>query len=149
MKRIGLLAACIATATLFALPASAADFEVKMLNKGADGQAMVFEPAFLHVQSGDTVHFVPADKGHDAESIKGFLPDGAEPFKGKISKDLTVTFQTEGLYGYRCSPHFSMGMVGLIQVGGAPANLDTAKAIKLPPLATKRMAGLFDQAVAQ
>jgi pseudoazurin len=149
MKRIGLLAACIATATLFALPASAANFEVKMLNKGADGQVMAFEPAFLRVQPGDTVHFVPADKGHDVESIKGFLPDGAEPFKGKISQELTVTFQTPGLYGYRCSPHFSMGMVGLIEVGNAPANLDAAKSIKLPPLATKRMAGLFDQAAAQ
>ena len=33
--------------------------------------------------------------------------------------------------------------------GNAPANLDAAKAIKLPPLAAKRMAGLFDQASAQ
>jgi pseudoazurin len=149
MKRIGLLAACITAATLFALPASAADFEVKMLNKGSDGQTMVFEPAFLHIQPGDTVHFLPTDKGHDAESIKNFLPDGAEPFKGKFSQELTVTFQTPGVYGYRCSPHFSMGMVGLIQVGNSPANLDAAKAIKLPPLATKRMAGLFAQTVAE
>src|SRR4051812_19012769 len=61
-------------------PAGAAEFEVKMLNKSADGQLMVFEPALLRVQPGDTAHFVPTDKSHDAETIPGMLPDGAQPF---------------------------------------------------------------------
>jgi plastocyanin len=47
MKSLLMLAT--AGTLLFAVPAVAADFEVKMLNKGADGQAMVFEPAFLKV----------------------------------------------------------------------------------------------------
>jgi pseudoazurin len=131
---------------LFAVPAAAADFEVKMLNKGADGQAMVFEPAFLKVQPGDTVRFVPTDKGHDAQSIDGMLPAGAEAFKGKMSQEVAVTFQTPGVYGVRCSPHFGMGMVGLVEVGDSTANLDAARQIKMPPLATKRMSGLFDKA---
>jgi pseudoazurin len=135
-----------ASTLLFAVPAVAADFEVKMLNKGADGQAMVFEPAFLKVQPGDTVRFIPTDKGHDAQSIDGMLPAGAEPFKGKMSQEVAVTFQTPGVYGFRCSPHFGMGMVGLVEVGDSSANLDAARQIKLPPLATKRMSGLFDKA---
>lgn len=38
-----------------------------------------------------------------------------------------------------------MGMVALIQVGEAPANLDAARAIKLPKKAQERMNKGFDQ----
>jgi pseudoazurin len=117
------LALAAVGAVLLATPTMAADYEVKMLNKGTDSQTMVFEPAFLKVQPGDTVRFIPTDKGHDAESIPGMLPEGAQPFKGKISQEISVTFQTPGVYGYRCTPHFGMGMVGLIEVGDKPANL--------------------------
>jgi pseudoazurin len=146
MKTISTLALC-AGLLLASSTAMAADFEVKMLNKGSDGQAMVFDPPFLKVQPGDTVRFIPIDKGHDAASINGMLPEGAEPFKGKMSQELSVTFQKPGLYGYHCTPHFGMGMVGLIEVGGDTANLDAARQAKMPPLAVKRMAVLFDQAV--
>ncbi len=138
-------ASLIAIGLLLATPAFAAEHEVKMLNKGTDGQNMVFEPAFLKVQPGDTVRFVPTDKGHDAETIPGMLPDGAQPFKGKISQEVTVTFDKPGIYGYRCVPHFGMGMVGLIEVGGSTANLAAAEQAKMPPLAKKRMAPLFAQ----
>jgi len=146
MTRLTTLALC-AGALLMAIPANAAEFEVKMLNKGPDNQAMTFDPPFLKVQAGDTVKFVPTDKGHDAETIPGMLPDGATPFKGKLSQEISVTFDKPGLYGYRCVPHFGMGMVGLIEVGGSTANLDAAKQAKMPPLATKRMTALLDQAV--
>jgi pseudoazurin len=146
MKYAPLSALCLASALLFTIPATAAEFQVKMLNKGANSQAMVFEPPFLKVQPGDTVRFVPTDKGHDAETIPGMLPEGAQPFKGKMSQEVSVTFQAPGVYGYRCSPHFGMGMVGLIEVGDKPANLDAARQVKLPPMATKRMTALFDQA---
>ena len=135
-----------AGAALLAAPAWAADYEVKMLNKGADNQPMVFEPAFLKIKPGDTVRFVPTDKGHDAETIPGMLPEGAKPFKGKMSQEISVTFDAPGVYGIRCTPHFGMGMIGLIEVGDNPSNLDAARQIKLPPIATKRMAVLFDQA---
>jgi pseudoazurin len=149
MTRLGTLALCAAGALLLAAPAGAAEFEVKMLNKGADGQSMAYEPAYLHIQPGDTVRFVPTDKGHDVETIPGFLPEGAQPFKGKLSQELTVTFQAPGLYGIRCVPHFGMGMVGLIAVGDTAPNLDAARKVKLPPLATKRMAGFLAQATQQ
>ena len=91
MRLIGMVLA-VAALGAAAGAASAADVEVQMLNKGAKG-AMVFEPSFVQVQPGDTVHFVPTDKGHDVESIKGMLPEGVEPFKGKMNEnyDLTVT----------------------------------------------------------
>jgi pseudoazurin len=138
-------ASLIAIGLLLATPAFAAEHEVKMLNKGGDGQTMVFEPAFLKIAPGDTVRFVPTDKGHDAETIPGMLPEGAQAFKGKISQEVTVTFDKPGLYGYRCSPHFGMGMVGLIAVGDKPENLAAAEQAKMPPLAKKRLATLFAQ----
>ena len=38
---------------------------------------MVFEPSFVKIAPGDTVRFVSTDKGHNAETIKGMLPEGA------------------------------------------------------------------------
>ncbi|SEN53423.1 pseudoazurin [Pseudorhodobacter antarcticus] len=94
--------------------------EVMMLNKGAEG-AMVFEPSFLKIAAGDTVLFVATDKSHNAESIKGMMPEGAEGFVGKISKDVEATFGIDGVYGVMCKPHYAMGMVMTIAVGDAAA----------------------------
>lgn len=148
MTRLATFALATAALAVLANPAFSAEHEVKMLNKGSDGQAMVFEPAFLKVKPGDTVKFVPADKGHDAETIPGMLPEGAQPFKGKLSQELTVTFEKPGLYGYKCVPHLGMGMVGLIQVGDDASNAAAIDGSKLPPLAKKRLSGFLTQTTA-
>jgi pseudoazurin len=140
-----LAAAATLSVLAAAFGASAAEHEVKMLNKGASG-VMVFEPAYLKVQPGDTVTFVPTDKGHNAESIDGMTPDGAEPFKGALNKPVSVTFEAEGVYGYKCAPHLVMGMVGLIEVGDAAPNIQAAKAAKLPGKARQAMAALLSEA---
>ena len=117
----------------------AADFEVKMLNKGAEGP-MVFEPAGLKIAPGDTVTFIPTDKGHNAEVIKGMFPDGGTEFKGKMNEEIKVTFDVPGLYGVKCAPHVGMGMVAAMLVGDAPAaNLDAFNAAKLPKKARERI----------
>ncbi len=130
-------------AVLLATSAFAETFEVKLLNKGADG-AMVFEPAFIKAAVGDTINFVSPDKGHNAESIAGMLPDGVEPFKSKMSEDFTLTLTAEGVYGVKCTPHYAMGMVALIQVG-APVNLDAAAAVVQKGKAKARFEPLFAQ----
>ena len=121
-----------------------ATHEVQMLNRSADGQMMVFEPAFLKIEPGDTVTFVPTDKGHNSESILGMLPEGAEAWKGKINQEISVTLTVEGLYGYKCLPHYPLGMVGLIQVGDELPNLDDAQEVKHPGQAAARMTLLFE-----
>lgn len=131
MKSI-LAAAAITAFSLTSFAAVAAEFEVQMLNKGESGN-MVFEPAFLQIAPGDTVKFVPTDKGHNAETIKDMIPEGAEAFKGKINEEFSVTFDVAGAYAYKCAPHLAMGMVGMIVVGEAPANLEALKAVKVPP----------------
>ncbi len=123
--------------------AQAATHEVIMLNKGADG-AMVFEPAFVVAQPGDTILFKATDKGHNAETIKGMLPEGAEAFKGKMGKDVSVTLTDEGLYGVKCAPHFSMGMVALIQVG-APVNHEEVAGVPMKGTAKRRFEPLLAQ----
>ncbi len=146
MKMLRVLAA--AALVLMAAPALAANFEVHMLNKGADG-AMVFEPALTKVAVGDTVTFIPTDKSHNVETIKGMLPDGAEPFKGKASEETVITFTVPGAYGLKCAPHYTMGMVALVIVGDAPANLDAVKAVKNPKPAQVRLDAAFAQLAAQ
>ena len=75
--------------------ANAAEVEVKMLNKGTEG-LMVFEPALIKVAPGDIVKFVSTDKGHNAESIKGMLPEGGATFRGKTGEDVAVKFDQAG-----------------------------------------------------
>ena len=134
------ISAAVLLATSMSL--SAAEYDVQMLNKGSDGQTMVFEPAFLQIAVGDTVNFIPTDKGHNAELIKGLFPEGGTEFKGKINEELSVTFDVEGAYGYKCLPHFGMGMVGLIVVGDEPANLAAITDLKGPPKAAAKFAEL-------
>ena len=58
-------AAMLAMTGLVPTLAAAAEIEVKMLNKGSDGGAMVFEPALVKIAPGDTVKFIATDKGHN------------------------------------------------------------------------------------
>ena len=115
----------------------AEEIEVKMLNKGEEGK-MVFEPSFIKANKGDTIIFLPTDKGHMAASIKGMIPKGAKSFKSKINKKYKYTVTEEGLYGIRCTPHYANGMVALIQVGDAEAS-DFLKGKKIPKKSKARL----------
>ena len=141
----------LAVAALMAMPMSAAfaaDHQVLMLNKDSEGRTMQFEPAYLKIAPGDTVTWVPQDKTHNTESIAKAIPEGAEGWKGKINEQVTVTFDVEGFYGYKCLPHAGMGMVGLIQVGEAGAP-DPAIANTVPGKGKTRMQELIAQAGGQ
>ncbi|WP_431299908.1 pseudoazurin [Tabrizicola sp. BL-A-41-H6] len=137
-----LIAASLA-ALLLSQAANAANIEVHLLNKGTDG-AMVFEPAFVKAAVGDTITFISTDKGHNVEGIEGMLPEGVEEFKSDMGKDFVLTLTAEGLYGVKCTPHYTMGMVGLIQAG-APVNLDAAAAVTHKGKAKTRFEPLFAQ----
>jgi pseudoazurin len=121
--------------------AKAAEVEVKMLSKGAEG-VMVFEPAHVKIAPGDTVKFVAADEGHNVETIETMLPEDGQKLVGKINEEFTITFDKPGLYGYKCKPHYGMDMVGIVVVGEA-ANLDQAKAATHPAKAKQAFANLF------
>ncbi|PHS25116.1 MAG: pseudoazurin [Methylophaga sp.] len=116
MNKLKLSILVLATSLFYHGVALSAEHTVKMLNNGADGM-MVFEPAFLKAEKGDTVTFESTDAGHDSVSL--FIPEGATAWTGENSKDITVTLDAEGVYIYKCTPHVMMAMVGVIQVGEA------------------------------
>ena len=122
---------------LLASPAMAETFEVKMLNRNDTGP-MPFEPDYLVIKPGDTVKFLATDPGHNAATIAGMIPEGAKKFVGKINQEIEVTLTEEGVWGIKCSPHFTMGMAMLIQVGDKPAT-EADLPEDLPPAARKRM----------
>ena len=143
MKNILAIFAVAVSALLASVAANAAEHQVKMLNKGAEG-IMVFEPNVVKVAPGDSVHFVAADKGHNVESIDGMIPEGAAPFKGEMNKDVTVTLDKPGVYGFKCKPHYGMGMVGLIVVS-EPVNKTAAAAVEQKGKAKKKFEDLLGQ----
>lgn len=141
MNKLALLALAGSLVTT-AFPAVAADHEVKMLNRGQAG-TMVFEPAGLAIEPGDTVTFVATDPGHNAETIAGMWPEGAEAIRTALGETVTITFEQPGIYGIKCTPHYAMGMVALIQVGDTPTNLEEAAAVQAPPIAARRLQAAF------
>ena len=101
--------------SLVSLSISSEQHIVKMLNAGKEGM-MVFEPAYISVNKGDTVKFVATDLAHNSSSVEGMIPEGATPWVGAMSQDIEVTLTEEGVYVYQCTPHNMMAMVGVIKV---------------------------------
>jgi len=91
---------------------------VEMWNKDPEDKKrkMVFSEEIVVVEAGESVTWLATDKGHNVQMIAG--PDGYDlPKKSKLSKDVTLTFDQEGVYVYVCTPHASMGMIGIVVVG--------------------------------
>jgi len=123
---------------------------VQMVNKHPDDKKLrnAFYPRILAVDAGTTVKFEAVDRGHNTAVIDGMLPDGGAEWKGKINADVEVTFDTPGIYGYKCTPHFASGMVGLIFVKGDGMldNLEAAQAVKQRGKAKQVFADLWEEA---
>lgn len=143
MPRSGLFLSALAVMALAAAqPSRAEEVTVKMLDQGPNG-AMDFEPSFVKIAPGDSIKFVATDPGHNVETIKGMAPEGATPVKSALGKDETVKFEKEGVYGFKCMPHYTMGMVALVVVGSKLDNLDAAKEAKTNKKAKERFEAGF------
>ena len=119
----------ICLSLFIASPAIASDVTVEMLNKDADGNRNVYSQEIVEIAAGSTVKWVPTDKLHNVEIIAS--PNDMK-LKSKNSKEVSVTFETPGIYYYWCTPHKGMGMIGLVIVGGDTSNktqISKAKAI--------------------
>ena len=136
------------TTALLCTSVLAQTHEVKMLTRSANA-GMVYEPDYLQIAPGDTVKFIPTQSSHNAATLPGLLPEGAQPFKGKLNQEIEQTFTVPGLYGIQCIPHLAMGMVMLIQVGEPSAQPPQLPAT-LPKRALDRLnASLQKQQVAK
>ena len=99
-----------------ATPALAEDMTIDMLNKRDDGAKMVYSEDIARIDVGDTITWVPTDKGHNVEFLAGPM-NWEAPKKSKLSKEYSYTFDEPGIYLYQCTPHKSMGMIALVMVG--------------------------------
>lgn len=61
------------------------------------------------MQPGDTVWFLATDPGHNAAIIAGMISEGGEKFIGKFNDEIEVTLDAEGVWGTKCSPHYTTG----------------------------------------
>lgn len=123
--------------------AQAAEHRVQMLNRG-EGGTMVFVPALVRARVGDTVRYVPTHPGHNAETIAGMLPPGVAVTRGAMGQEYVLRITAPGVYGVKCAPHYSMGMVGLVVAGAGP-NLAAAQEVagRAPGIARRRFAEMF------
>ncbi len=155
-KHLGLMGSTLLAAGVGAPLSALADghspktIEVQMLNKHPDDpkQRMVFVPSLIRANPGDTIKFISTDKGHNSESTDDMLPEGVEEWKSKINDDFEMTVEADGTYGFNCTPHKTVGMVGLILVGDAMVNFEEAKGVRQRGKAKARYAELFEEAEA-
>lgn len=95
-----------------------------------EGVVTQWRPLVTFAQPGDTLRF-KGMTGHDTETIPGMLPDGAEGWKSQMGAEgFSVPLEQEGIYIFKCNPHITTGMVGVVIVGDArpPANLEQVQA---------------------
>ena len=127
-------------AAFLATPSFAADVKIEMLNKDAKGNKNVFSKEVVKVAVGDTVIWIPSSKGHNVEMISS--PNNMK-FKSKNGKKAEITFDTPGVYFYLCTPHKSMGMIGLVVVGNDMSNIDEVKKAKARGRSKKKLQKLL------
>ena len=132
----------ICLSLLIASPAIASDVTVEMLNKDADGNRMVYSQEIVEIAAGSTVKWVPTDKGHNVEIIAS--PNDLK-LKSKNGKEVSVTFETPGIYYYWCTPHKGMGMIGLVVVGGDTSNKTEISKAKAIGKSKKKLKALLEQ----
>ena len=113
---------------------------IEMLNKKGK-QKMIYSEEIARVQVGDTISWVPTSKGHNVQFVS--VPEGVEKIKSKLGKEVSYTFETEGVYLYLCTPHAGMGMIGLVLVGDSLENLDSVKKHKLMGKSKKKFKKLL------
>ena len=123
--------------------AYSADMSIDMLNK-LGKEKMVYSVDVAEIDAGDTITWLPATKGHNVHFIAG--PDGWDlPKKSKNNKEVAITFDTPGIYLYQCTPHASMGMIGLVIVGGDTSNIDAIAKAKVRGKSKKKLKKLLGE----
>tara|TARA_B100000945_G_scaffold307232_1_gene295456 strand:- start:468 stop:920 length:453 start_codon:yes stop_codon:yes gene_type:complete len=130
---------------LFTSNTLAADISVEMLNKRkSDNATMVYSEDISRINVGDTITWLPTTKGHNVHFLAG--PDGWDiPKKSKFNVEVSMTFDTPGVYFYQCTPHKSMGMIALVVVGGDTSNKDEIAKIKVMGKSKKKLPKLLEQ----
>lgn len=80
------------------------------------GKGVAFAPDVTFAQSGDMIAFKNM-AAHFVESIT--IPDGAKKMMSAMGADYNYAVEKEGVYLYKCPPHWGARMGGIIVVGDA------------------------------
>ncbi len=115
---------------------------IEMLNKRDDGAKMVYSEDITKVNVGDTITWVPTSKGHNVQFVT--VPEGVEKIKSKNNKEVSFTFEKEGVYLYVCTPHKGMGMIALVVVGDSLENLDSIKKSRMNGKSKRKLKELVE-----
>lgn len=126
--------------------AFAETIEIEMLNKNGAGDRMVFSEELIRAEVGDVIRFVPTDKSHNAQSVKGALPENQDAFKGKMNKAVEYTITETGLTAVVCLPHQAMGMVALVVVGDDLSNAEQILDARIPGKGKAKIEALIEEA---
>jgi pseudoazurin len=89
-------------------------------------EGLKYNPLVVTIAVGDTVAWDNMSS-HDTQSLEGFIFEGVEMWHSSMGENYQRTFTVEGIYVYKCTPHFGAGMGGAIIVG-KPTNLEAIKA---------------------
>jgi pseudoazurin len=92
-------------------------------------QGLVYAPLVVNIAVGDSVAWENMSS-HDTQSMEGLIPEGAEHWHSAMGENYQHTFTVEGIYIYKCTPHYGAGMGGIIIVGN-PVNIEEIKAQKV------------------
>ena len=143
MKNLITLIVSVFAVVFVSSMAYSADMSIDMLNK-LGKEKMVYSVDVAEIDAGDTITWLPATKGHNVHFIAG--PDGWDlPKKSKNNKEVAITFDTPGIYLYQCTPHASMGMIGLVIVGGDTSNIDAIAKAKVRGKSKKKLKKLLGE----
>lgn len=106
-------------------PAEVEPATVESKNHTVTAQGLIYNPLVVTIAPGDSVSWTNMST-HDTQAIEGLVPEGTELWHSPMSENYTRTFTQEGIYIYKCTPHFGAGMGGAIIVG-EPVNLEQIK----------------------
>lgn len=101
---------------------------VQTVRMVSDDKGHIFYPDRLRVQPGDTVKWVLQSGVHTSTAYHPDffdkplrIPEKAKPWHSGVLKEIGQSFELKfevgGVYNYYCTPHQSLGMVGIIVVG--------------------------------
>jgi len=75
-----------------------------------------FDPLFVYIEPGDRIDWTNM-AGHLIETIESMSPEGAEMILTEMGKDVSHTYEVEGIHVYKCTPHWGARMGGIVVVG--------------------------------
>lgn len=128
---------------------------VDMTSRGGDR----FDPTLVHITTGGTVTWELQSGVHDSvayhveNELPTRMPEEATPWNSGLmstsGETHVVTFETEGIYDYVCTPHEHVGMVGRVVVGMPSLDNQPALAGDASPLPrdAQRVLGELNQRV--